>query len=204
MQWLASRIGQFQAMMPDIHVSLRPSDEMPRFMSDEADIDIRFRTTAQMQEAEHAGLRMAEIVRPPVFPVASPGYLAATPALRSAHDMMSHVLLHRRDGAMWHGWFGRQGVDVDTDALPGARLWNMQLVLNAACQGQGIALANPFLVADELRERRLCVVPCGPDEEASGVDLGAYVFTAPADRWHSPTVARFRRWLLKMSCGPTD
>jgi DNA-binding transcriptional LysR family regulator len=91
---------------------------------------------------------------------------------------------------------------VATTALsrPVARFVQAHLALMAARSGQGIALANRFLVADDLDRGTLCALPTG-QEPWQPVQLGAYYFRSSRLRWMDPTVVRFRRW-LKSAIGP--
>jgi DNA-binding transcriptional LysR family regulator len=82
------------------------------------------------------------------------------------------------------------------EQLPGLRLWHAHLTVEAARRGQGIALANPFLVGDDLASGRLVDVFAG---RSRCVALGSYVFAARADRWQSCAIVRFRHWLKRAS-----
>jgi hypothetical protein len=78
-------------------------------------------------------------------------------------------------------------------------MWHADVAIEAARRGQGIALANPFLLGDDFETGRLInVLP-----NAADVTLGAYVLAARADSWHSPCVARFRRWIRDVISGKT-
>ncbi|MGK9167986.1 hypothetical protein KXR53_16885 [Inquilinus limosus] len=66
-------------------------------------------------------------------------------------------------------------------------------------RGRGIALANPFLAADDLAAGRLVAIG-----SFAPVSLGAYLFSAPAECWNAAPVARFRRWLLRMVAEEAD
>jgi hypothetical protein len=86
-------------------------------------------------------------------------------------------------------------------------MWHADVAIEAARRGQGVALANPFLLGDDLSSGRLVnlVPPLAPDR---GVTLGAYVLCARADSWQSPHVAQFRTWIKKAiasgQCGAGD
>lgn len=69
-------------------------------------------------------------------------------------------------------------------------------MLDAAKSGQGIALANDFLVRNDLLSGQL--VALKPSDAAFGpASIGSYHFTARSDRWHNDTLARFRNWLIR-------
>jgi DNA-binding transcriptional LysR family regulator len=74
-------------------------------------------------------------------------------------------------------------------SLRGPRLWHAHLAIEAARLGQGIALANRFLVQEDLAAGRLAeVIP-------SNVRLGGYYLIAPAGQWRDPSILALRIWL---------
>lgn len=191
-QWLTSRLSTFQKANPGIDLELHPTDSSPDFSRYEADVDIRYIAGNEPISASTTcgGVRRFEIARPPVLAVASPQCIARMAPIRSARDLLNAPLLHEESYRQWQLWFELHGVDAA--ALQGPRLWHAHLTIEAARRGQGVALANPFLLEDDLATGRLVpVLNCDQHDDA----LGAYVFAARADRWQSAAVVRFRRWL---------
>ena len=137
--------------------------------------------------------RRIEIARPEVFPVASPTVARALRPITRIDDLLQAPLLHEESQAHWRSWFSACGIACPEN-LPGPRLWQAQLAIEAARHDQGVALANPFLLGDDLSTGRL--VPVLDKHLGGRIPLGVYAFTAPADRWQSPAVAPLRRWLL--------
>jgi LysR family transcriptional regulator, glycine cleavage system transcriptional activator len=192
--WLSDRLGDFMKRHPAISVDFRPSDHGPDFRAREVDCDLRYLRVWE-EEALPRIVHRQEVARPPVFPVCSPGYRDALGPIASAADLVGAALLHEESDAEWSHWFAAQGVEVG-ERLPGTRLWHAHLTLNAARQGQGIALANPMLLGSDLVEGRL--VPIVPTGGAfAPVRFGGYTLIAREDRWNAPAVVAFRRWLAK-------
>ena len=194
--WLSDRLGDFVERHPEIDLDFRPSDEMPDFRAKDVDGAIRYvRTWDEAAVPRHVhGLDLA---RPPVFPVTAPALAATLPPLSSAADLLACTLLHEDSDAEWRQWFAAQGVPTE-DVLPGTRLWHAHLTLNAARQGQGIALANPLLLRDDLEAGRL--VRLRPHGGAfAEVQLGSYRLLAREDRWNVSALVRFRRWLTSVT-----
>lgn len=193
--WLAYRLELFQAANPELELELHPTDQGPDFMRYEADVDIRYVSGPQPVSAAttSSGVRRFEIARPPVWPVASPECLAAVPTITHASDLLKAPLLHEESHNQWRYWLSVHGVAVP-EQLAGPRLWHAHLTVEAARRGQGVALANPFLLGDDLSTGRL-INPLA--DSSTPVALGAYVFTARADRWQSSAIVRFRHWLKK-------
>lgn len=198
-QWLTARLDAFEAANPALSLELHPTDSSPDFLRGEADVDIRYVVGEAPISAVHtrAGVRRFEIARPPVLAVASPSCLSAIGPIARPADLLAAPLLHEENGDQWRAWLAAQGVAVERE-LPGPRLWHAHLTVDAARRGRGVALANPFLLGDDLAAGRL-VVLLGEQCSQHPVKLGAYAFAARADRWHAPAVATFRRWLRDIS-----
>ena len=189
-RWLSARLARFQADNPDVEVELRPADRRPDLLQNDADADIRFLVDGGRSITP--GVRAVDVARPLVMPVASPDYLASVPQVQALDDLFKLRLLHEEDYSEWTTWFRSQGTEP-TDRLAGPRLWHAHLTVDAAIRGEGVALANSFLVNDDLKAGRLVRVM--PD--ATQVDFGAYVFMAREGRWRHRSVVRFREWLIE-------
>lgn len=200
--WLTSRLESFHSANADIELELQSSHQGPDFARYEADADVRYvpgdeHVTAAVTSG---GVRRLELARPPVLAVASPGLIALLPPVRGASDLLRAPLLHEEDDTQWYRWLSAHGAEVSRP-MRGPRLWPAQITLEAARRGQGVALANSLLLTEDLAAGRLVVIwPAGA--AAAEVALGAYVFTARADRWHSHGVSRFRRWLREAMAEP--
>lgn len=190
--WLSDRLGDFVERNPDIDLDFRPSDDLPDFRAKDIDGAIRYVRTWE-EAAIPRQVHSLELARPPVFPVAAPALAAALPPLASAADLLRCTLLHEDSDAEWRHWFAEQAVQMP-EAVPGTRLWHAHLTLNAARQGQGITLANPLLLRDDLETGRLVRIET-QDGPFARVVLGSYRLMAREDRWNAAGLARFRRWL---------
>jgi len=192
--WLTARLPRFQALVPQIELVLRPHDTSPDFVRYEADVDIHyFAGLEPLQLPGNGAARRIEIARPDVFPVASPAMLRSLRPIGRLEDLLQAPLLHEESDAHWRSWFSGCGIACP-ESLAGPRLWQAHLAIEAARHDQGVALANPFLLGDDLSTGRL--VPVLEKHLGGRIPLGAYAFTARADRWQSPAVAELRRWLL--------
>ncbi|GAM04191.1 LysR substrate-binding domain-containing protein [Novosphingobium sp. MBES04] len=193
--WLAERLGDFLEENPDIDVDFRPADEGPDFRSKDVDCDVRY-VRSWEEDRIPREVRRLDIARPEVFPVASPAFLAGIAPIREAGDFHELPLLHEEDGAEWHHWLLAQGI-TPPERLSGPRLWHAHLTIDAACRGKGIALVNTMLLHDELATGRLVRVM--PAQTAfQPVSFGSYALLSRDDRWTSPNILRFRRWIRKV------
>ena len=192
--WLADRLNGYLKTNSQMEVNFRPSDQMPNFLQNDVDCDIRY--LHNWEEGDIAkGVRLFDFARPHVFPVASPEYLAKRPQINDAADLLQCRLLHEDTDAEWSHWFMAQGIVFD-ERLTGPRLWHAHLTLGAAKQGEGIALANHLLLGDDIEAGRLVRIN-RKDGVFSKVDFGAYVLLARDDRWNAPAIREFRKWLQK-------
>ena len=192
--WLADRLNGYLKTNPQMEVNFRPSDQMPNFLQKDVDCDIRY--LHDWEEGSIAkGVRPLSLGRPNIFPVASPEYLAKRPEIKDAADLSQCRLLHEDTDAEWSHWFAAQGIVFD-ERLAGPRLWHAHLTLGAAKQGEGVALANHFILSDDIEAGRLVRIYC-KDGGLNKVEFGAYVFLARDDRWNAPAILGFRQWLQK-------
>jgi LysR family glycine cleavage system transcriptional activator len=198
-EWLTLRLDSFQAAHPGLELELHPTDTSPDFSRYEADVDIRYVNGDGPISAMRitGGVRRFEISRPAVLAVSSPLCAARMRPIMTPADLLAAPLLHEESCGQWRAWFNAHGVAVESE-LPGPRLWHAHLTLDAARRGRGMALANRFLLGDDLETGRLVSVP-GPSYQHGEIALGAYAFAARADRWHTAAVSAFRRWLKNVA-----
>lgn len=191
--WLSRRLKLFRQLYPDIEIELRPSDRGPDFSKGEADGDIRYVRNMTPETSDNK-LRHIEFARPDVFPVASPNCIAALEtAIAHPANLLNTPLLHEDSEDEWRAWFTAQKIDVP-ERLPGLKLWHAHLTLDAARDGQGIALVNHFLLADDLAKGTLSRI-VGSEVAFKPVPIGGYHFIAPRDRWNFRSISLFREWL---------
>ncbi len=158
-QWLLSRLGAFRVAHPDIDIEFHPTDVPPDFSRHDADADLRFVTFSKAAPPP-PGVQVLEIAQPLVFPVASPQLLQRYKHLAEPRDLLSAPLLHEDSDDEWRAWFTANGFDPG-QRVPGPRLWHAHLTLDAARRGEGLALANPFLLGDDIEAGRVAPVLVG-------------------------------------------
>jgi LysR family transcriptional regulator, glycine cleavage system transcriptional activator len=184
---LLSRLPELTGPPRNWDVNLQPTLSHPDLARGEADAEIVY---AEMIDSR--GALMAEaLVRPRVFPVASPAYLARYPAIAGLADLSKIALIHEESTEQWERWFELAGVS-DLPPLRGQRLWHAHLAIEAARLGQGVALANDVLVADDLRSGALIeVIP-------SSVHMETYQLVTLRERWDDPAIVALRDWLKRV------
>jgi LysR family glycine cleavage system transcriptional activator len=165
-------------------VDLQPTLAMPNLVDGEADAAVLYGDDVEVDPR----LKVEELVRPRVFPVASPSFLARHRMPATLDELAASTLLHEESTAQWQQWLALAGYDGKL-VLGGQRLWHAQLALDAARLGQGIAIANEVLIADELASGTLVEIM------ATHVVIGAYRLTALRERWDEPAITVLRDWL---------
>lgn len=187
-KWLLPRIHLFSAMHPDVDIRLEASSSIQSLPRDRIDAAIRFGS------GHFPGLVARPLLVPNrevLFPVCSPSLLGA---LHTPEDLGKHTLLH--DDTLsaqslvpdWQAWLASQGL-AHIDAKRGLRFSNSLMAIEAAINGQGVALGCSYVVADDLAAGRLVK----PFDLTYKLDSG-YFFV------HSPNPAKkvnqFYAWVM--------
>jgi len=187
-KWLVPRLGRFESDHPEVDVWLSAGMELVDFNAGEVDLAIRYGS------GHYAGLEVTRLMSETVIPVASPALLAARP-LDRLEDLAQHTLLH--DGSPdadescpdWTMWLAARGVR-DVDGTRGPRFNQSSLVIEAAMNGRGIALAKRALAQADLDAGRLVTTL----DIATAVDFSYYV-VHPKAKGRLPQVKAFVGWL---------
>lgn len=86
-------------------------------------------------------------------PVCSPQLLRGRHPIRSITDLQHHRLLHEDGGAEWRRWLALAG--MPPPAAPDILFDNFAMIMEAARDGQGVALVDEMLAARDLDSGRL-------------------------------------------------
>jgi LysR family glycine cleavage system transcriptional activator len=143
-RWLLPRLPEFERSHPRLEVSVIVEKRLDDLESAGVDLAI------QMGEGPWPGSRCEPLADEALYPVMSPDYWrkAGRPAAPAA--LRGLRLLHDRDPqATWEAWRREHG-PKQLDVSHGPRFTSTDLVLRAAAQGQGVALARHRLVVGDL------------------------------------------------------
>ncbi len=196
-KWLLPRIDRFQAAHPDTDVRLNTTQQSLDFLTHGIDIGVRYGA------GRWAGLSAAHLMDEEIFPVCAPSLMNRdSSSLRSPPDLARYTLIHdltienNVDFPTWETWLAAAGYS-SIDTRHGLRINNSAAVLQAAIEGQGVALARSVMVADDLAAGRLVrpfpLIECP-------LTLGYYVVVRP-ECAELPRIAAFRDWLLAEAAG---
>jgi len=185
--WMMPRLGEFRAAHPSIELRLLTSDRDVDLLAEGIDLGIR-RGDGNWPDCGVDLLAPEEI-----YPVCSPHY---RPKMRSI-DLQTLVeldLIHLeepfRPRPTWADWLREKGL-VWHDAGAGLRLNDYALVLQAALEGEGVALGWHHLVIDAVRRGRLV----NPTRTSLASGMGIWV-AWPKRTPLSPAALAVRDWLL--------
>ncbi|WP_338868896.1 transcriptional regulator GcvA [Myxococcus stipitatus] len=179
--WLLPRLGGFRGRHPEIELHLTSATELWDFLDDRFDIGIRSGL------GRWTGLRAEQLATEGLSPVCSPELARK---LRSPADLAKVQLIHDTPKDGWRRWLDAAGVKgVETDK--GLTLNDAGLVLQAARQGDGVALGRMLLAADDVKAGRLVQ----PFAKVLPNDFG-YWLVHPRPLSGREDVALFKEWLL--------
>jgi LysR family transcriptional regulator, glycine cleavage system transcriptional activator len=184
---LLMRLPELTGPPHNWEVNLQPTLSHPDLARGEADAEIVYADVVEPR----LDVSAEALVRPRVFPVASPSYLARYPAIASPSELASIALIHEESTEQWEQWFALAGLH-ELPELRGQRLWHAHVAIEAARLGQGVALANDVLVEDDIRAGALVEVL------STSVHMGTYQVVALKDRWSDPAIVALRHWLRKV------
>ena len=183
-KWLVPRLGAFSAEHPDIDLRISANPRHIDFADGEIELAVRH------GNGDWPNLRAVQLCKETLYPVCSASVLAG-PVPRRPSDLKNRVLIHHRDFEPWRNWLETFGVKWSKDFARGPVLNEMNLVIDAALAGQGIAFARSALVARDIAEGRL-VRPMSDSIPASY----AYWIVCRTQDASLPKIQRFRNWLL--------
>jgi LysR family glycine cleavage system transcriptional activator len=152
-KWLVPRLGAFEQAHPQVDVWLSAAIEIVDLSAGEVDVAIRYGS------GRYPGLEVRRLMSETVIPVISPELLGQQ-ALERPEDLKHHILLH--DGSPdlddscpdWPMWLAARGVR-GVDGMRGPRFNQSSLVIEAAVNGRGVALAKRTLAQADLEAERL-------------------------------------------------
>lgn len=144
-RWLPTRLSRLLADPAGANLELRVEERRADFTTDGVDMAVRY--GAGIWDGVEARHLFTEIL----FPVCSPAFAKAHPTRRPA-DLLALPLIHHRHRP-WRLWF--DALSLPAPGQSGLVMDNSVMVLEAAAEGLGIALARSSLIESDLRSGRL-------------------------------------------------
>jgi LysR family glycine cleavage system transcriptional activator len=153
-KWLIPRIETFRVAHPEIELRLDTTDRLVDLPRENVAIGIRY------GGGRYSGLDATLLMTETVFPVCSPSLLSRAHRLRSPDDVSNFKLIH--DTTMsahsafptWSTWL-KAARAKGVKSQSGMKINSSIMSLQAAIDGQGIALGRSVIAADDLRQGHL-------------------------------------------------
>src|SRR5262245_12380423 len=183
-KWLVPRLFKFRRAYGDIDVRLSTSEKLADFISDGIEVAVRY------GRGQYPGVHTELLMQEDLSPVCSPQLLQGPHPLRTPEDLKFHTLIHNDFPIDWAMWLRMAGVD-GVDPHKGPSFYSSEHVVQAAVQGDGVALGRSSLVDDDIAAGRLV----RPFEIRLSAGLAYYLVYPPA-ALKRPKIRNFRDWII--------
>ena len=181
-RWLVTRLARVSAETGEPDLTVRVEDRVSDLSTDGVDVALRFGL------GPWAGAESVRLLSERLFPVCSPGFLARHP-IGSPEDLLAVPLL-RHTALPWSAWFRAMGLAVP-ELPPSLGFDDTSMMLDAAAQGLGVALARSGLSERDIRDGRLV----RPLPGAVDVETGHH-FVWRADNPKAARIQKLRDWFV--------
>jgi LysR family glycine cleavage system transcriptional activator len=186
-RWLVPRLGRFRERYPKIDVRISASTHLVDFDREGVDLGIR------RGLGRYPDLFCERLMTEEYFPVCAPRLGRGRPGLKGPEDLCHHVLLHDESYQDWQTWLAFHRVR-GVEASRGPIFDDASMVLEAAIEGQGVALTRSAIVGSALARRHL-IKPF--DLRMPG--RFAYYLVCLKGTETRPKVRAFRRWVVEQA-----
>jgi LysR family transcriptional regulator, glycine cleavage system transcriptional activator len=183
-KWLVHRLGHFAEAHPGIDLRVSATLHHVDFAREEVDLAVRH------GDGNWPGLDTVRLSAEQLFAVCSPKLLTGRRRLNKPADILNFPLLHLDSRTDWTNWLQAAGLD-GADVMHGPVLNRASMVIDAAINGQGVALARTTLAAWDIINGRLV----RPFPESLRLSK-TYWIVCPKATTTVPKIVTFRDWLL--------
>lgn len=186
--WLSSRLNLLKSLLPEVALRLIASDEDAESLGPEVQVAVLH------GDGNWPGFEAFRLLDEEVFPVCSPDYDHAGAAADWAAWLLQAQLIDLADNHWnwmnWRLWLGGNNIDAP---LGNRKLQcnSYPLVIDAACNGHGVALGWRYMVDDLIAQGRLI----RPVDVSLKTEYGYYLLCRD-NQQQDAVVRRFRDWLL--------
>jgi len=185
-KWLSPRLKYFWLQYPEIDLRLYHAHGAVDFKREEIDIAVTY------GKGDWPDLAVDKLLSLDFFPVCSPDFLHNDKPLNDINNLRYYALLHDANYECWRDWLELAGID-DIEANRGTVIDDTNVLIQAAIDGQGIALGSTTFVEDLIESGRL-VKPF----DITLVNEFAYYVVCPEVHLKNPAVRAFKEWLLSL------
>ena len=186
--WLMPRIAQFKHSHPDIQL---------RCITQDTDNEVQhghFDLCIPLGQVSWDGFQRWKFVDEVITPVCSPAYLQGAPSLEKLPQLPQHALIHLEERYTsrldWRRLFESSNIPY-RNSNADETFNDYSIVLQAAIEGQGVALGWKHLVSPLIEQGKLVA----PLDLEIKTDHPFYILT-PKDKINNKAAALLRDWLL--------
>jgi LysR family glycine cleavage system transcriptional activator len=183
-KWLVHRLGRFSESHPEIDLRISATMHHVDFAREDVDLAVRH------GDGSWPGHDVIRLSPEQLFAVCSPKLVAGRHRLVRPSDVLKFPLLHLDDRKAWRRWLEAAGVP-DAEPSQGPVLNRASMVIDAAVDGQGVALARTTLAAWDL----ICGRLVRPFKDTSRLSR-TYWIVCPKATSGLPKIKLFQDWLL--------
>ena len=182
--WLMPRLNRFRTAHPFVELRLLTHNNLVDFAAEGFDFAIRF------GDGKWPGTQAAALLDAPLTVLCAP---ELAKRMRAPRDLASETLLRSYRADEWALWFAAAGLSAG--AIRGPVFDSSRLMVEAAMQGAGVALAPARMFERELQAGRL-VRPFELE-----VSTGGYWLTWVKSKRMTPAMQAFRTWIVAEAAG---
>jgi LysR family transcriptional regulator, glycine cleavage system transcriptional activator len=183
-KWLVHRLGHFAEAHTGIDLRVSATLHHVDFAREEVDLAVRH------GDGNWPGLDTVKLCSEQLFAACSPKLLSGRRRVSRPADILKLPLIHTESRTDWTRWLQAAGI-ADAQVTHGPVLNRASMAIDAAINGQGIALARTTLAAFDLINGRLV----RPFAEALRLSK-SYWIICPKATATLPKIVTFREWLL--------
>ena len=191
-KWLSPRLKYFWLQYPEIDLCLYHAHPAVDFDREEIDIAVTY------GKGDWSGVVVDPILSLDFFPVCTPTFMTNDKPLSDIDNLRYYSLLHDANYECWADWLNLANID-GINASKGTIIDDTNVLIQAAVDGQGVALGSTTFVQDLLDSGKL-IKPF----DITLVNEFAYYIVCPEAHLKNPSVQAFKNWLLELTDERSD
>ncbi len=185
-KWLSPRLKYFWLQYPEIDLCLYHAHPPVDFEREEIDIAVTY------GKGDWAGVIADPLLSLDFFPVCSPTFMKNDKPLTDIENLRYYSLLHDASYECWNDWLKLAQL-TNINANKGTIIDDTNVLIQAAIDGQGIALGSTTFVEEYLENGKLVK----PFDVVLRNEF-AYYIVCPLKHMENPPVKAFKEWLLSL------
>jgi LysR family glycine cleavage system transcriptional activator len=189
-KWLSPRLKYFWLQHPEIDLCLYHAHPAVEFDREDIDLAVTY------GKGDWPGVVADPILSLDFYPVCTPAFMSNDRPLGNIDNLRYYSLLHDANYECWSDWLKLAKLD-GINANKGTIIDDTNVLIQAAVDGQGVALGSTTFVQDLLDSGKL-VKPF----DITLVNEFAYYVVCPEAHLENPSVQAFKNWLLALTEKP--